>query len=110
MSVSTTDEEINFTNKDHLIEEFSVRYWYSLPAWPPVDYDYTDKLRAQNLRRVEIKNWKLEPEEVNGLHKVFELESYPGEFKDSQNRTYNMRPMETCPSLNNFQRMDRLRL
>ena len=62
------------------------------------------------MRRVESKNWKIEPEEKEGLRKVFELETFPGYFKDSQGVTYDMRPRESCPSLNNFERMDKSRL
>jgi hypothetical protein len=32
---------------------------------------------------VELKNWKMEPEEKDGLKKVFELETFSGYFKDS---------------------------
>jgi hypothetical protein len=35
-----TDEEINFNSKDHCVEEFSKRWWYALPEWPPQDYDF----------------------------------------------------------------------
>jgi hypothetical protein len=62
------------------------------------------------LRRVEVKNWKLEPEEQDGLKKVFEIETYEGVFKDSQGNTYDLRPHETCPSLNNFSRMEKINL
>jgi hypothetical protein len=63
MSSATNEDDLNFTNKEHLIEELAVRWWYALPKWPPENYDYNPSLRAQNLRRVEIKNWKLEADE-----------------------------------------------
>ena len=81
-----------------------------MPKWPPEDYDYVSALKAKNLRKVEIKNWKLEPEEENGLKKVFELETFSGVFKDSQGVTYDLRPRDTLPSLNNFSRMDKIKL
>jgi hypothetical protein len=58
--VQLNDEELNFNNKDHLIEEFSIRWWFSLPKWPPENYDYTEKLLQHRLRKVELKNWKME--------------------------------------------------
>jgi len=36
-----TDEDLNFSIKEHLVEEFATRWWYALPKWPPVNYDYT---------------------------------------------------------------------
>jgi hypothetical protein len=104
------EDDINFTNKEHLIDELAVRWWYALPKWPPENYDYTQRLRDNGLRRVEVRQWKMEQEEVDGLKKVFELETFPGVFKDSQGKTFDLRPMETCPSLNNFLKMDRGRL
>ena len=101
------DEELNYQSKQHLVEEFSVRFWYVLPKWPPENYDYTPILKQNGLRRVDPKDWKREPEERDGLRKVIELESFTGYFKDSQGRNYDLRPKETCPSLNNFERMDR---
>jgi hypothetical protein len=59
---------------------------------------------------VDPKDWKREPEERDGLRKVLELDSYPGYFKDSQGNNYDLRPRESCPSLNNFERMDRAKL
>ena len=35
---------------------------------------------------------------------------FPGMFKDAAGNTYDLRPMETCPSLNNFTRMDKTKL
>jgi hypothetical protein len=80
---ATNEDELNFTDKEHLIEELAVRWWYALPKWPPENYDYTPRLREKGLRRVEIKLWKMEQEEVDGLRKVFELETFTGVFKDS---------------------------
>ena len=110
MASSTNEDDLNFTNKEHLIDELAVRWWYALPKWPPLDYDYTHSLRERGLRRVEIKNWKLEQEEQDGLRKVFELETFPGVFKDSIGKQYDLRPMESCPSLNNFSKMEKGRL
>jgi len=42
-----------------------------------------------------------------GRKKVYEIETFRGLFKDAQGKTYDLRPMETCPSLNNFMRKER---
>ena len=100
------DDDLNFSNKDHLVEELAVRWNYALPKWPPENFSYEDALRAHNLRKVDAKSWKIEPEEVDGLAKVYELDTFPGYFKDSKGRTYDLRPLEGKPTLNNFLRMD----
>lgn len=87
-----------------------MRFYYVLPKWPPENYDYTPVLTQHGLRRVDQKDWKREPEERGGLKKVIELDSFPGYFKDSQGNNYDLRPKESCPSLNNFERMDRQQL
>lgn len=34
-------EDINFMNKEDLVEEFSIRWHYALPPrWPPENFDY----------------------------------------------------------------------
>ena len=81
-----------------------------MPKWPPEKYDYSQKLKERGLRMVEIKQWKMEQDEVDGLRKVFELDNFPGVFKDSLGKSYDLRPMETCPSLNNFLKMERVKL
>jgi hypothetical protein len=104
-------KDISYMNQDHLVYEFAVRWWYALPSpWPPVDYDYSTKLREHGLRRVDQSRFKSEPEVVDGLRKVYEIESYAGLFKDMQGRSYDLRPQETCPSLNNFLKKDRSEL
>ena len=64
-----------------------------------------------HLRQVPLSHWKMEQDvDQNGLKKVFELEVFPGVFKDANGATYDLRPMDSCPSLNNFTRMERRRL
>ena len=72
-------KDISYSNQQHLVYEFAVRWWYALPSpWPPVDYDYSQKLKDLNLRRVDYSQFRSEPEEENGLKKVFEIDSYSG--------------------------------
>ena len=40
-------------------------------------------MSENKLRKIEISRWNLEPEEdAQGFKKVFELEVFPGVFKD----------------------------
>lgn len=47
--------------KKELIYNILKRWWYCMPDWPPVDYDYSEKLKENQLRKVELALWKLEP-------------------------------------------------
>ena len=40
-NIQLTEEDLNFSMKEHLVEEFANRWWYALPKWPPANYDYT---------------------------------------------------------------------
>lgn len=59
------------------------------------------------MRRVEFSKFKSEPDLVDGKLKVYEIEGYSGKFKDASGKTYDLRPMESCPSISNFSRMDK---
>lgn len=48
--------------KDSIIRGILRRWWYCMEDWPPVNYDYTPKLREHNLRAVDFSKWKSEPE------------------------------------------------
>jgi hypothetical protein len=105
--------DISYANKDHVVYEFAVRWWYALPEpWPPADYDYSAKLVEQGLRKVEGgQRFKQEPEvDQDGLKKVYEIDNYPGVFKDSKGQRYDLRPKETCPCTSNFAKKERLEL
>jgi hypothetical protein len=42
----------------------------------------------------------------NGCKKVYEIDNYPGVFKDSKGTRFDLRPMDTCPSVSNFAKKD----
>lgn len=93
--------------KENLVSEVAARWWYVLPEWPPKDYDYTPKLSENKLRIVSVEKFNFEPEaDVKGNRKVTELECYPGVFQDSVGKLYDLRPQETCPTLNNLRKKD----
>ena len=98
--------DINYRKMEHLVYEFAVRWSYALPSWPPKDFDYGAKLKENNLRKVEFARFKAEAElDGDNLKKVYEVEHFEGRYRDSAGVTYDLRPMETCPSLSNFSNM-----
>lgn len=98
------DEDIDFSNKLHLVDEFAKRWWYALPIWPPADFDYNAQLSANNLEAVEQN--KLKEKSSSGQERVCQVEGYPGVYRDAKGRLYDMRPQESMPSLQNFQKMN----
>ena len=111
MSVfQTKDEEINFGQKLHCVDELAKRWWYALPVWPPEDFDYKAALKTYNFRVIETSQFKAAPEVKGGLKKVMENEYYKGIYADSAGKVYDLRPQDTMPSLSNFQKMEMKKL
>ncbi|CAI2371138.1 unnamed protein product [Moneuplotes crassus] len=104
---------IDFTKKSHIVQEFCKRWWYVLPVWPPINYDYTPLLRKNNLRLVQKEYW-METPDYNGKDikekKVFEDPHNRGIFEDSEGLLYDLRPHENCPSISNFAKTDSIKL
>lgn len=106
-SSKTEDKEKNlkyFTKKENLVDELACRWWYVLPDWPPKsDYNLSDL----HLKLVKSEKFDSAPEvDKKGLRKVKEVESYPGVFQDSEGRVYDLRPLDSCPSISNFMKKD----
>ena len=102
----TTDEELDFTNKLHCVDEFAKRWWYALPIWPPAKYDYTAALKQRGFRELDVASFRAANEVKAGLKKVHVNEYYEGIYSDSAGRVYDLRPQDSMPSLSNFQKMD----
>ena len=98
------EEDIDYTNKLHCVDELANRWWYALPAWPPVDFDYNAALASNGLRAIDVDSFRNAPEfdPKTGHKKVYPLECYEGIYRDLQGNMYDLRPRETAPSLINF--------
>ena len=100
-------EEVDYKAKEDIVEEFVVRWWYALPQWPPEGISYGQELKKRKLRAVALGSFKVEPEfDGQKLRKVYEVMHFPGVFKDSEGKVYDLRPQDTKPSLNNFLKYD----
>lgn len=59
------------------------------------------------LRKVHPDKFNFEAElDSHGNLKVWEVEHYPGVFQDSKGKLYDLRPAESCPSINNLMKKD----
>lgn len=98
-------------SKDVLIYEVLKRWWYCVPEWPPAGYNYSQDLADKQLRKVDQRYWRIEPEiDATGCRKVYEVPSYPGVFRTSKGETIDLRPQDTCPSFANFKKKSILEL
>ena len=88
----------------HLVDEFAKRWWYALPDWPPVNYDYAPKLRESGFIQVQDTS-SLRDAAKEGFKNVVQVDTYPGVFKCAEGRLYDLRPQDSMPSLQNFQKM-----
>ena len=85
--------------------EILKRWWYCFEEWPPSNW-VAEKLMSHNLRRVEFAQFKREPELEHGLRKVYQIDGYPGVFKTSAGDTLDLRPLDTCPSIENINKIN----
>ena len=101
------EEDLDFHNKLHCVDELAKRWWYALPDWPPVDFNYTKELAKNGFRLVDSESFRAAAEfdPRTGLKKVYAIECYEGIFRDLQGNMYDLRPKEMAPTLMNFQRM-----
>ena len=100
------DEDIDYSNLLHCVDELAKRWWYALPAWPPENYDYDLALKKVGMRQLDPSEFRMAPEidHITRLKKVYPIEYFEGIFKDSEGNTYDLRPKESMPCLTNFQR------
>ena len=103
------EEDLDFGNKLHCVDELANRWWYALPAWPPTDFDFDAALAKNGLRSYEVDEFRNVPEfdPKTGHKKVHPIECFEGIYRDLQGNMYDLRPLESAPSLINFQRMSK---
>lgn len=99
------------STSDALVAQFLKRWWYALPPWPPVDYDYNNVLRERKLKWVSLEEWE-DAEDVDdkGYTKVYQISSFPGIFRDPAGNAIDIRPREGRPSYKNIKTMSRVEL
>lgn len=80
MFCEVADSDIDFNNKVHLVDEFAKRWWYVLPEWPPVDYDYKSALKSGGYKIVEPSELKVADK---GAKRVVPIDNYQGVYRDA---------------------------
>ena len=89
--------------KGILVNNLLERWWYSMPMWPPENYDTTEELKKNKLRLVKIIDWKKEPRiDENNFEKCFELPGFKYVYLNTDGKVFDFRPLEGKPSYNNL--------
>lgn len=97
--------------KKYYVHQLLQRWWYSLPMWPPENYDTSEKLRENNLRLVEEKNWKKEAEiNLDNYKKCIELPGYKYVYLTKDGKVHDFRPEEGKPTFNNLMKLSDIEL
>ncbi|SOV22363.1 conserved Plasmodium protein, unknown function [Plasmodium sp. DRC-Itaito] len=93
----------NRSNKEKLVAQLLIRWWYVLPDWPPPDYDYKDELYNRKLKLVPLEEYE-DKEDIDseGFRKVYQISAFPGIFRDAMGMAYDLRDKNSCPCYNNL--------
>lgn len=94
---------VSRNNKEQMVADLLCRWWYVLPDWPPVDYDFNKALEANGLRLVTLDRWEEEAEKDNkGRIKCYALTQYVGVYRDATGSLRDLRPKEGKPCFSEF--------
>jgi hypothetical protein len=100
------------STKEDIVAQLLSRWWFSAPYvaedWPPVEESfYLKEMEKVKYRLVTCEEWEWVPEEdEQGRRKVYSLSQFRGLFRNSTGDLVDLRPKDTCPSLNNFMKKD----
>eukprot|EP00917_Polyrhabdina_sp_WS-2016_P031649 GHVP01067467.1.p1 GENE.GHVP01067467.1~~GHVP01067467.1.p1 ORF type:complete len:259 (+),score=66.19 GHVP01067467.1:54-779(+) len=87
--------------KELLVSKVLRRWWYALPDWPPLDYDYATLLAEKNLKQIELEDWEEAMDvDEHGKTKVYQITGFPGVFRDPSGNAIDLRPRENKPCYN----------
>lgn len=90
-------------NKDGLVYEILKRWWYVIDIdWYKIDEDVNEVLKRKGLRQIDLSEWKMQEDMVNGLKKCVELKGFPLVFLDCDEQYHDLRNKQNCPSFNNL--------
>jgi hypothetical protein len=71
------------------------------------DIPIEKKLDQKNLRKVNIKDWKILPNELDNKKKCVELQGFPYVFIDCDENIHDLRNKDNCPSFNNIMKKEK---
>ncbi|CRG93508.1 conserved Plasmodium protein, unknown function [Plasmodium gallinaceum] len=93
----------NRSNKEKLVAQLLIRWWYVLPDWPLPDYNYDEELKKRKLKLVSLEEYEdKEDIDKDGFRKVYQISAFPGVFRDAMGKAYDLRDKNTCPCYNNL--------
>lgn len=111
ISSNNQKNQISLKTKETLVYVLLKRWWYAIDIeWYKSDKSIEDLLLDNKLRKVEVSNWKIEDNEVNGMKKCIELKGFPYVFLDYNEKFYDLRKKENCPSFRNLMKKEKKEL
>lgn len=111
ISSNNKKNQISLKTKETLVYALLKRWWYAIDIeWYKSDKKIEDLLLDNKLRKVEVSNWKIEDNEVNGMKKCIELKGFPYVFLDYNEKFYDLRKKENCPSFVNLMKKEKKEL
>ena len=93
----------NRSPKEQLVADILCRWWYVMPDWPPVEFDFASALQQAGLRLVTLDRWEDEPDQdEQGLVKCYALTQFKGVYRDAKGMLRDLRPHEGKPCFSNL--------
>lgn len=103
--------KVSFKTKESLVQALLKRWWYAIDVeWYKKGVNVDEELRRRSLRSVEVRNWKIESNLLDGKKKCVELLGTPLVYVDCDEQSHDLRNKENCPSYNNFMKKDKAEL
>eukprot|EP00920_Eleutheroschizon_duboscqi_P032638 GHVT01078700.1.p1 GENE.GHVT01078700.1~~GHVT01078700.1.p1 ORF type:complete len:437 (+),score=146.66 GHVT01078700.1:1335-2645(+) len=97
--------------KEMLVARLLKRWWFVLPPWPPIGFDYKAELENRKLKQVTLEEYEdMDDVDKNGYTKVYQISAVPGVFRDPQGRAIDLRPNLGRPCQLYFSKLEELDL
>ena len=91
------------SNKEDLVFDLLKRWWYVIDVeWYKTKSPIDSLLSSNGLRQVNLSDWKMEDNVINGLKKCIQMKGTPYVFFDCDEKIHDLRNKENCPSYNNL--------
>lgn len=104
----TTTSRPEMSTKETLVRSFLKRWWYAYDIeWYKTEEDIDSILSKNQLRRINLSDWKISDNEVDGKKKCIELDGFPYVFLDCDDKIHDFRNKDKCPSFNNMMKKEK---
>eukprot|EP00915_Cephaloidophora_sp_WS-2016_P004565 GHVH01006107.1.p1 GENE.GHVH01006107.1~~GHVH01006107.1.p1 ORF type:complete len:220 (+),score=27.18 GHVH01006107.1:164-823(+) len=97
----------NRSAKEDAVSALLCRWWFVLPPWPPVDWNYKEQLEMNKMKVVSLREWPdLDDVDENGYKKCYELDHIEGFYRIANGDLIDLRPVDGMPSHDGLMKCD----